>query len=95
MCIDTREYQKGTSISSRAPWGVFVGCRALCPDGRVRAVKLALTADTFWTIPAKLSYRGKTVCGFVTFASDSGLSTDPEQYLQFVPTGKHRDIFKS
>lgn len=86
-------YGKGTWTETRGPWSTFTRARALCPDGRLRVVKLALCADTFFSVSARVSYRNKTVAGFVTFASDSGLSTDPAQYVKFVPTGKHAGIF--
>lgn len=46
--------------------GIYVGGRALCSDGKVRRIKrIAPTPDTFFSIPASVVYRGKTVSGFV------------------------------
>lgn len=39
--------------------------RVLFPDGKIRAVKLGV-ADTFFTIPARASWNGRTVSGFVS-----------------------------
>lgn len=88
-----RSYAKGTSLTSRAPWGIFVRARALCPDGKVRACKPAITADSFFSIPARVSYKGKTVSGFITFTCDSGLTTGPEEHIVFIPRGKNASLF--
>lgn len=33
------------------------------------------------------------MAGFIFFTSADGLSTSPEQWVTFTPTGKHKDIF--
>jgi hypothetical protein len=88
-----RNYSRDTWTEQCLPWGTFTRARAICPDGIARVVRLEACADTFFSVPARLSYRGKTVSGFISFTSDSGLSTDPEQWVKFAPTGKHKDIF--
>lgn len=45
---------------------VTLGARALFADGRIRNVRTAASADTFFSIPARLTYRGAPVTGFVT-----------------------------
>ncbi len=90
---ERRNYARKTWTETYRPWGIFTRARALCPDGRLRVVKLRITADTYFSVPARLSYKGKSVTGYISWASDSGLSTDPAQYVTFVPTGLHRGIF--
>jgi hypothetical protein len=94
MNANRQQYAKGTWTESTGPWGLFTRARARCEDGRLRTVKLSVCADSFFSVPARVSFRGKTVCGFITFAADSGLSTDHEgQYVQFIATGRHANIF--
>lgn len=38
---------------------------ALCADGRARRALVANHADTFFTVPARVSVGGKTVTGFL------------------------------
>ncbi len=52
--------------------------QALCADGRKRSALILRDADTFYTIPARVSVKGRTVTGFVwlsdgilTFTADS------------------------
>ena len=88
------KYAKGTEIiRGPGPWALNIAARAICPDGRVRKMRIG-EADTFWTCPARLSYRGKTISGFVSLESDSGLSSDPELFVKFTPQGVNADIFK-
>lgn len=62
----TRQYAHGTSVTQSFPWGGFVSARALCPDGAVRTVNVAETADTFFSVPASVQFRGTRVSGFIT-----------------------------
>jgi hypothetical protein len=94
MPSQIRQYEKGTFLVMWLPFGSYFQGAAMCPDGKVRRLKtISECADTAWTIPASISYRGKTVSGHVEFKSDSGLSTDEKQFVAFVPHGKHKDIF--
>lgn len=76
------------------PWQIPIRCEhALCPDGRRRNVKITREADTFWTLPAKVTYRGTSVSGWIMTRTDEhGCSLDTVDYV-FVPGGKHADIF--
>jgi hypothetical protein len=38
---------------------------ALCADGKRRSALITKDADTFFTVPARVSYKGKTVTGFL------------------------------
>lgn len=62
------------------------------PDGKRRTVKLHHTPDTFWSIPARVSYKGTTVSGAVMHR---GMDTAEELDLQFIPTGKNASLFES
>lgn len=77
MNYDTREYGHGTSITSSYPWGVHVTAKVMCSDGVVRKVKrIAQTADTFFSIPASVTVKGKTVAGYVTIETTAGSSVE-------------------
>jgi hypothetical protein len=82
---------------SDGPFAQLIKAMALCPDGRLRTCNLGVP-DTFFSVPARLNYRvhgkNKSVCGFISFASDSGLSSDPEQWVKFTPTGKWAKVFE-
>lgn len=79
MNTDTREYADGTRLDVTMPWSLFTGGRALCSDGKVRALaRIASTADTFFSIPAAVKVSGRTVSGYVTVETREGLSTPTE-----------------
>jgi hypothetical protein len=70
------QYAMGTRLDTRQPWGFYHGGRALCSDGAVRRLhRIAITADTFFSVPAAVKVRGKTVSGFVTVETVQGFST--------------------
>lgn len=76
MPTETRTYADGTSLVQSFPWGLFRGGRAMCSDGKVRALhRIAETADTFYSVPAAVKVRGRTVSGFVTIETRDGFST--------------------
>jgi hypothetical protein len=68
------EYGYGTSLNYSQPWGHSCRGRALCDDGKVRAFNGG-TADTFFSIPARVSAKGTTVAGYVTVETREGFST--------------------
>ena len=75
MTTTMRHYARGTYLVQSMPWGLYRGGRVLCADGRVRALaRIALTADTFFSVPAAVRVRGRTVSGYVTVSTLSGLS---------------------
>jgi hypothetical protein len=66
--METRTYAKDTYITVSMPWGVYHHARVLCADGVVRKTcRIAITSDTFFSIPASVKVRGKTGAGFVSF----------------------------
>lgn len=95
----TTKYARGTEWTRRYPWGINVSARAECPDGIVRRVaRIAATADTFFSTPAAVKAYGKTVAGYLTIETVSGLSTPIESdpaIVRFVPFKyrKNHDVF--
>lgn len=88
--LDTRRiYAHGTFIDSGYPLGAIRKARAMCPDGVVRTCKrVASTADTFFSVPATVTVRRKSVAGYITIQTVSGLSTEsPEDpwIVRFIP----------
>lgn len=82
------DYANGTYLRTSIMWDVYSGGAAMCSDGIVRTLKrIAITADTYFSIPAAVSVRGKTVSGFVSVDT----ANDPECTVVFTATGKHRD----
>lgn len=83
MTPEVRNYGLGTSMVQSFPWGTFHGGRAMCSDGKVRRlVRIAETADTFFSVPAAVQVKGRSVSGYVTFETAEGSNvatdTDPE-----------------
>ena len=76
MRINTTEYADGTALVQEAPFGFYRAGRALCPDGRVRTLKrISTTADTFYSVPAAVTVKGRTVSGYILIETREGLST--------------------
>lgn len=51
----------------------------MCSDGVVRAIKrIAPTADTFFSVPAAMTVRGRTVAGYITIECESGSSVETD-----------------
>lgn len=81
--MSRRNYARETFIDTAdGPFmGNMVRARAMCIDGVVRAVRPSFDgiADSFFSIPATCTIKGKAVSGFITFATErSGLSTEIE-----------------
>lgn len=76
MNIERRTLGK-TYITRFMPWGLNRrhGHRVLCADGIIRACTLAETADTFFSTPASIRVKGKTISGYVTTESHDGLDS--------------------
>lgn len=67
-----RAYNNGTYIEIRLPWGEYISADALCPDGKIRKTKrISATADTFFSVPASIRFRGKTVAGYITIEDET------------------------
>lgn len=65
--IDTNNYEFGTSLTMQRPWATYVSGKALCSDGKVRTLsRIAITADTYFSVPASVKVNGKTVSGYIT-----------------------------
>ena len=77
MTIDTRHFGEGTWLRQSYPWGLYVSGRAMCSDGKVRALaRIAQTADTFFSVPAAVKVQGRTVAGYITVETADGLTTE-------------------
>ena len=77
-----------TSLSHRGPWGLLDrrGTRLLCPDGKVRAPsRLALSADTFFSVPCGMRIAGRYVTGYATGESNSSGIPDGQSVMCFRP----------
>lgn len=76
MSREVRQFADGTSLTVDYPWGLNVAGRAMCADGKVRALaRIATTADTFYSVPAAVRVKGRTVAGYVTVETRAGMST--------------------
>ena len=72
----TNYYANGTSITHSYPWGLYISAHVLCGDGIVRKTKrIAQTADTFFSVPASVVVKGKTIAGYITVETREGYST--------------------
>ena len=90
--LSRREYGAGTYLDVSYPLAAYHGGRALCSDGVTRSLKrISETPDTFLSIPAAVTVRGRTVSGFVTF--DTSGDHDLNTVILFIATssGKNRD----
>ena len=62
----THEANMQTWLQTVGPWGIPEKARVLCADGVYRIARTAQTANTFFSLPARVQVRGKTVSGFIT-----------------------------
>lgn len=91
-------YANDTHLRTAGMWDVYAGGSAMCADGIVRRLKrIAITADTFFSIPAAVSVRGRTVSGYVSItdlsdANGNGTANDPQSTVTFHATGKNREM---
>lgn len=73
------------------PWQIAYRARSvLCPDGKRRSVKITGQADTYFSMPASVIYKGRTVTGFIM-----GIDGSSAHDLQFIPNkaGKNGALF--
>lgn len=67
MTLDTRSFPDGTELVYRLPWATYVGGKAKCSDGKIRKLKrIAICADTFFSVQASVNVGKKTVAGYVS-----------------------------
>lgn len=66
-----------THVTQTFPWGLFTrtGHRLLCSDGVIRSASMSQTADTFFSVPASIRIRGKTITGYATGEHDYDFAT--------------------
>lgn len=58
-----------TNLSHVGPWQIphRRGSRVLCSDGKIRSLsRVAICADTYFSLPAGIKVKGKYVRGYVT-----------------------------
>lgn len=56
-----------TYLEYAGPWSVNVNAAVQCPDGIIRKVKrIAIEGNTYFSIPAAITCKGKTVAGYIT-----------------------------
>jgi hypothetical protein len=89
-----RSYANGTYFQYKMPFGLYIGAAALCPDGKVRKVKrIAETPDTYFSIPASVTYKGKTVAGYLHL-KNVGDPANPREFRDaviFSPYASHKN----
>lgn len=88
------DYADGTYlITSDSGYGGYYAGRVLCSDGKVRSLKrIAISPDTFFSIPASVTVNGKTVTGYVT--SDHSPTESGKETVFFVANqyGKNANL---
>ena len=57
-----------TWLETTGPWDIPYRARVLCADGHYRTAYTAQSADTWFSLPARVKVKGKTVSGYVTTA---------------------------
>lgn len=61
------------SVMSSGPWSQTVAIKhCVCSDGRPRYARITGQPDTFFSIPAAVKVKGKTVTGFVSINTSCG-----------------------
>lgn len=83
--------REGLSFGGVSPYAPGAIHRAKCPDGKERNATVTNFADTYWTVPARINCKGKTVSGFLHFVTRFDLEQMPVE-LHFVPGGKNADL---
>ena len=73
MSNTARKFKGKTWVNVTMPWGLHprTGHRLLCADGVIRAAELAPTADTFFSVPASIRIKGKSISGYATVEENS------------------------
>ena len=66
---------------SRSPWSAQTGSRyrVVCADGVVRTATATAEADTWFSVPARVQVRGRTVAGYVSAVEWFDIMTDDER----------------
>lgn len=61
-------------IQYSGPWNIPTkGVRCLCSDGKRRNAHALKTPDTFFSMPATVKVKGKTVTGYLTTVDNCGI----------------------
>lgn len=78
----TVEYNNGTFLVTQGPYSLNKQAKVRTPDGKLRMTKHLRESDTFFSSPAKVSVKGKTVSGFITIGQDNTLEFHPYTYCK-------------
>jgi|SRR6185312_7708056 len=77
MSVRHRYYAHDTWVRQLFPFGWYIAGAAMCSDGKVRKLmRIGERADSFFSVPASVKVKGKTVAGFVTVETREGYITD-------------------
>jgi hypothetical protein len=92
MTTQTRSLGK-TRVVQSFPWGLYnrSGHRLLCSDGIIRAAELSASADTFFSVPAKVRVKGRWISGYMTCETADGSSVGPPDCYSFRRHTCHAD----
>lgn len=85
--------EAGARVLTRGPWAQlhsFPHC--LCPDGKRRLATVTGEADTFFSVPARVTVKGRTVTGFVMARELADGSEDWAFYPN--KSGKNAAVFE-
>jgi hypothetical protein len=80
----------------RSWWGMehLVAVDAVCGDGFVRRARICGEATTVWTLPARITIKGKTVTGHLT-CDEEATGNEERPFVEvwrFHCLGKNADI---
>lgn len=75
--IDLKGFNLKDQVVTRSHyWSELVSVsNAICEDGKQRMARVTAPADTFFSIPARVQVRGKTVSGYLSTETIQGYST--------------------
>jgi hypothetical protein len=80
--------ETGWTTPPIGPWGMTRGrkAKALCADGRIRSATATAEPDTYFSVPARVSVRHKTVSGFLMVEGNEWMTFTAYLY------GKNADL---
>ena len=61
-------------------YGWSVRAQTICPDGKIRKVRLTCAPESFWTIRARLSIRNTTLTGWIFQGEDGEWHFNAEKW---------------
>ena len=79
-----KHFGYGTYLDLDPVYHNTYGGAALCSDNKVRKLKRVGVPDTFFSMPASVRVKGKTVSGYITTDTRDGFSTESPTDLMMV-----------